>query len=146
MFVMVKKLFFVIALLLFLALAVAAQEQKLEPIEEGFGVSDRPLNCETTLVRMENIGRLAKASTDEKGVLILIARRGNGEKSLTLSRRRLTNVRHGLQVTLGIVKPIVVAEGERVSGFGRVEVYLDGKFIGALLARKNNVIIKCGIG
>lgn len=146
MFWTVKKLFFATALLLLLAFAVAAQEQKLEPVKEGFGVSERPLNCETTLVLMENIRRLIQAGTDKRSVLILIARRGNGEKSQTLNRRRLANVRRGLEYTLGIVKPIVVAEGERVNGFGRVEVYLDGKFIGVLLARRNSAIIKCDMG
>jgi hypothetical protein len=41
------------------------------------------------------------------------------------------------------MNPIVIAEGERVNGFGRVEVYLGGKFIGALVARRNSHILKC---
>jgi hypothetical protein len=143
MFYSAKRLLFTASLLLSLNFAVFAQEQKLEPVEEGFGVSERPLNCEMTFQRMEIVRRLIQTGSDEKSVLILIARRGDGEKSRTLSRRRLANVLEGLQVTLGIVKPIVVAEGEPIKDFGRVEVYLDGKFIGALLARKNSAIIKC---
>ncbi|HEX8266039.1 MAG TPA: hypothetical protein VF596_11575 [Pyrinomonadaceae bacterium] len=140
---MVKNIFFTSAFLLLLTFGVIAQEQKLEPVEEGFGVSERPLNCETTFQRMEIVRRLIQTGTNEKSVLILIARRGSEEKSRTLNRRRLANVRKGLQVTLGIVKPIVVAEGKQASGFGRVEVFFDGKLIGAFLARKNSAIIKC---
>lgn len=131
------------ATLLRLPLYAAAQKQTLKPIEGGIGVAERPLNCEMTLQLMEDVRDLIKAEADEKSILILIARLGNGERSRTLNRRRLYNVREGFQVTLGIVKPIVIAEGERVNGYGRVEVYIGGKFIGALLARKNSHVIKC---
>ena len=143
MFGTVRKILFAAAILLLLTFTAAAQKQTLEPIEGGIGVSDKPLNCEMTFQLMEDVRNLIKAEADEKSVLILIARLGNGEKSRTINRRRLYNVREGLKITLRIEKPIVIAEGERINGFGRVEVYLGGKFIGALVARKNSHVIKC---
>lgn len=133
----------VAATLHWLSFTTAAQTRTLEPIEGGIGVAGKPLNCEMTLQLMEDVRDLIRAQRDEKGVLILIARLGSGENSSTLNRRRLLNVREGLQGTLGIVEPIVIAEGERVAGFGRVEVYIGGKFVGALLARKSSHVIKC---
>lgn len=128
---------------LLLSASAAAQKQTLEPVAGGIGVAAEPLNCETTFQLMEDVRKLVNAEADEQAVLILIARLGSGERSRTLNRRRLDNVRKGLQVTLSITKPIVTAEGERAHGFGRVEVYLAGKFVGALLARRNSHVIKC---
>ncbi|MDQ3819991.1 MAG: hypothetical protein M3362_20270 [Acidobacteriota bacterium] len=142
MFRITTKICFTIATLLLLMLATFSQEQTLEPINGGIGISKKPLNCEMTFQLMEDVRNMIQAEPDN-GVLILIARLGNGEKSLTLNRRRLYNVREGFQVTLGIRNPIVVAEGERINGFGRVEVYLGGKFVGALVARRNSHVIKC---
>ena len=132
-----------VAALFWLPLPAAAQDQTLKPIAGGIGIADKPLNCEMTLQLMEDVRDLIGAESGERGVLILIARLSSGEKSRTLNRRRLLNVREGLQGTLGIIEPIVIAEGERVNGFGRVEVYSGGKFAGALLARKNSHVIKC---
>ena len=132
--------------LLLLTFTAIAQKQTLEPIVGGIGVSEKPMNCEMTFQLMEDVRNLIKTEANEKGVLILIARLGSGEKSRTLNRRRLYNVREGFQGTLGIMKPIVIAEGERINGFGRVEVYLGGKFVGALVARKNSHVIKCEFG
>jgi len=142
MFGIVRKIIFTAAILLLLTFTAAAQKQTIGP-EGGIGVSEKPLNCEMTFQLMEDVRNLIKAEADEKSVLILIARLGSGEKSRTLNRRRLYNVREGLQGTLAIERPIIIAEGERINGFGRVEVYLGGKFIGALVARKNSRVIKC---
>jgi hypothetical protein len=143
MFGIVTKISFTIATLLLLALTAAAQKQTLVPIEGDIGVLEKPLNCEMTFQLMEDVRNLIQAKADDKGVVILIARLGKGENSRTLNRRRLYNVREGFQVTLRIMKPIVIAEGERVNGFGRVEVYLGGKFFGALVAQRNSHAIKC---
>ncbi|MBC7798315.1 MAG: hypothetical protein H7Z37_15705 [Pyrinomonadaceae bacterium] len=143
---MIGKLFIISNLFILITFAVVAQEKKSELLDEGFGVSSKPLNCESSLLRLEKIRSLIQTGTSEKSILILIARLGNKERNRKINRLRLENVRRGLTNTLGIVKPIVIAEGERVNGFGRVEVYLDGKFIGALLAQKNKIVIKCDIG
>lgn len=139
----IRKIVFTGVALLSVAFSVNAQERTLKPIQGGIGVSETPLNCEMTLQLMEHVRDLIKSEVDEKSVLILIARLGDGEKRLDLNRRRLMNVREGLKMTLGVVKPIVIAEGERTNGFGRVEVYSGGRFVGALVARKSSHVIKC---
>lgn len=77
----------------------------------------------------------AKAILDDAGIeakidetIFIIARLGTGESSRTLSRRRLYAPMHYLIETRGISKDkIVPAEGERVKGPGRVEIYVGGK-------------------
>jgi hypothetical protein len=71
------------------------------------------------------------------GVVIAIARLGAGESSRALSRRRLENVRVYLREQGVSEQRIVVANGERVNGYGRVEVYVAGKLEGTLLASRN---------
>jgi hypothetical protein len=92
MFRIVKQIKFTLAILLLLALTAAAQKQTIEPINGGIGISEKPLNCEMTFQLMEDVRNLIKAEPNDKGVLILIARLSNGEKSRTLNRRRLYNV------------------------------------------------------
>ena len=143
MSVLTRSIILTAAVLFGVPLRAAAQDQTLKPIAGGIGVADKPLNCEMTLQLMEDLRDLIRAQGGENNVMILIARLGSREKSRSLNRRRLLNVREGLQGTLGIVKPMVIAEGERVNGFGRVEVYIGGTFAGALLARRNSHVIKC---
>ncbi len=68
--------------------------------------------------------------------MIAIARLGSGESSKELSRRRLENVRVYLRNRLSEGK-LVVAAGETVKGLGRVEMYVGGKLVEALLANRN---------
>ncbi len=143
MSVLIRSIILTAAALFWVPFPVAAQDQTLKPIAGGIGVADKPLNCEMTLLLMEDVRDLIRAQGGENNVLILIARLGSGEKSRSLNRRRLLNVREGLQGTLGTVEPIIITEGDRVNGFGRVEVYSGGKFVGALLARRNSHVIKC---
>jgi hypothetical protein len=141
--VLIRSIILTAAALSWVPSPAAAHDQKLKPTAGGIGVADKPLNCEMTLQLMEDVRDLIKAQGGENNVMILIARLGSREKSRSLNRRRLLNVREGLRGTLGVVEPIVIAEGERVNGFGRVEVYIGGKFVGALLARRNSHVIKC---
>jgi len=142
-FSMIRKTIPLAAICFLLMFTATAQKQTIEPDSAGIGVSTKPLNCETTFAQMEEVRKLIIAETEERKVLIMIARLGNGEKGRTLNRRRLSNVKEGFKVTLGIKSPIVTAEGERVAGFGRVDLYLGGKFIGALIATRNSHVIKC---
>lgn len=143
LFVMKLKFVFFISVLFLLASNLFAQKTSDEFGEVGFGVSKDPLNCETAFTKLQKVKNMIEEESNNNGVLILIARLGNKEKNRKLNRLRLLNVKEGLQITLGIEKKIVIAEGENVDGFGRVEFYLAGKFIGALLAVKNRHKIKC---
>jgi hypothetical protein len=115
---------------------VSAQEEASEA--GGWGVPNEPLNCEMNLQNLEFARDLARQKT--KGFLIIVARLGDDEGRRELNYRRLHNVR--LQLTLIGVPAgrIVVAEGERVRGFGRVEFYVRGEMIGALPVRKTGDI------
>jgi hypothetical protein len=71
------------------------------------------------------------------GVVIAIARLGTGEVSKGLSRRRLENVRVYLRDQGLSEERLIVAEGEKLKGYGRVEMYVAGKLIKSLLANRN---------
>lgn len=138
--------FSLLVLMLFLSvLEVAAQELNSKQIlEKGWGVPEVPLNCETNFVRLEQTRDLIRTQKNKNGVLILIARFGDGEKRRELNRRRLDNISKGLSTALGLVEKIITAEGEPIKGFGRVEFYLGGEMIGALLAKKNSdIYVSC---
>ena len=139
---MISKFSLTIVMLLSLEFVIAAQEKEKHLVKrwEQF---DTPLNCETTLRKFDDLRDLIKADKNKTGVLILIARLGNGEKLRNLNLRRLRNVRDSLKVTFGVEKDVVIAEGERIKGFGRVEFYLGGELVGALLAHKNKYKIIC---
>lgn len=69
-------------------------------------------------------------NTPEDELIIIIARLGNGETSRTYSRRRLHNIHTYLSYVREIPNQrIVTAEGERVRGHGRVEVYSGGRLM-----------------
>lgn len=93
-------------------------------------------NNETTKAELDLLAE--KASNDK--LIILIGRLGKGEFSRRLNQQRLRTVRDYLRFTRAISEDrLVIAEGERVSEFGRVEAYLDGKvFMVFRLPRNKN--------
>lgn len=97
-----------------------------------------PQNCEQNIVSMEVLGTMTLEKTKDGGVLVAVARLGSGERSREFNRRRVFNVRKFLTSQANIqAEKIVVAEGESVSGLGRVEFYLGGKRVGSLLLAQN---------
>jgi hypothetical protein len=75
----------------------------------------------------------------DAGLVIMIARLGKGETKRDLNRRRLNNARTFL-IEFGQRAPqtIVTAEGERVNGYGRVELYAGGKLFHVLMINPND--------
>ena len=109
---------------------------------------DELLNCEQNLVRQDIVVNDALEKTKTDGVLIAIVRLGDGENSQQLVRRRIFNIRQYFR-TRGHRLPsekLVVAQGEKVKGYGRIEYYLDGKLHERLLYPKNSFICQscCG--
>lgn len=99
---------------------------------------DAPQNCEQNIVSMEVLATMTLEQIKDGGVLVAVARLGDGEKSREFNRRRLYNVREFLKDRASIqTERIVVAEGEQVRGLGRVEFYLGGKMVGRLLLARN---------
>jgi hypothetical protein len=90
-----------------------------------------------TIVRNDNNCESNKAYFDyvathagENEAIIVIARLGEGESSRAYNQRRLHNIATYLSYIREIPKTrIVTAEGERVTGRGRVEVYVRGELM-----------------
>ena len=106
---------------------------------------DAPQTCEQNAVSMETLATETLEATKNGGVLIAVASLGTGEQSREFNRRRLYNVREFLKDRASVrPEKIVVAEGERVNGLGRIEFYLGGKVIGRLfLARNKDLCLIC---
>lgn len=82
--------------------------------------------CESNIARLDRI----HSEAGESGLLIAIARLGNGEQSRQLNRRRLHNLRLYLEKVRGRApRTIITAEGDRARGRGRVEIYVGGKLV-----------------
>lgn len=83
-------------------------------------------NCESNKAYFDYVA----ASAGEDELIILIARLGDEETSRAYTRRRLYNISTYLNYIREIPKErIIRAEGERIRGRGRVEVYVRGKLM-----------------
>jgi hypothetical protein len=120
-----------------------AQERASSSIPYGF--SDKPRDCEINIIRIESLKKLASAESNRDNAVIAIARLGDGEYAQDLNRRRLANVMTVLTGNLGMKKErVVIASGERVRGYGRVEVYVSGQLVDALLVhRGKDLCVDC---
>lgn len=102
-----------------------------------FAFSPQPTNCETNHVRLDSYAKYFTRVANDGGVIIAIARLGTGERSRELNRSRLYIVRATLVEDLKLrEKDVVMAEGPPVNGYGRVEIYVQGKLVDALLVKR----------
>ena len=101
--------------------------------------STKPANCESDIAILD----LASRRAGEDGLIIAIARLGDGERQRSLNFRRLHNVRVYLTEWNGRRNPktVLIAEGERVTGYGRIELYVGGALLQTLLVRPNADLI-----
>ncbi len=101
---------------------------------------ERPTGCAENEARLDQVGISVTEDVNSQSVLIILARLGDGESSLSLNKGRLYNAReYILSRFKGIRRDrIIVAEGETVAGFGRVTFYFNGKLIDQLLVKKND--------
>lgn len=95
----------------------------------------KPYDCEFNSHILDNVHHLG----GEKGLIIVIARLGDGESRRALNRRRLQNVRAYLTESGWKRDPqtIILAEGERVKGYGRIEFYIHGRLFSVLGVNRN---------
>ena len=97
-------------------------------------VEAKPTNCEFHVATLD----AANDQAGKDGLVIVIARLGDGERRYDLNRRRLHNVRTYLvEFDRRSPQTIITAEGERISGYGRVELYVGGKLFYVLMIRPN---------
>lgn len=124
-----------------LAAATASVGQE-RPADNSVQV--RPGNCEMNAALLDSVRNDALQEENKDGTVILIARLGNGETLRVHNRRRLLITKdylskHGLPA-----QRIVAAEGERVDGYGRVELYVAGKLQNILLSYRNKpMCVEC---
>lgn len=139
--VMKKFLLISLSLLLFSSILFAQTPINSNIERFRFGVPNLPENCEINSAQIYGLVDLFKSDSNPKRVFILIARLGKGETRRDLNQRRLYNVTKRLSI---LKERVVIAEGERVNSYGRVEIYWGGEIIGAILARKNHdVCVDC---
>lgn len=102
-----------------------SQQQSVQTVTERARTSAEPTNCENHIAVLE----AAHDKTGQDGLLIIIARRGISEDRRGLNHRRLYNARAYLTDYLNVRTPekIVIAEGEPVNGYGRIELYVAGR-------------------
>jgi hypothetical protein len=132
-----KVLHFAVAASLLLVGSCIADAQG--KIESGTILSSqaetKPTNCEFNISVLTGAHRVA----GDAGLIIMIARLGKGETRRGLNGRRLHNARAFL-IEFGHRAPqtIVTAEGERVNGYGRIELYVGGKLFHVLMTNPND--------
>jgi hypothetical protein len=138
---MSKTQFSLLILSLFLTVMTAFAQQRVVNSTENI----TPVTSEFNILRLEDVARITATEAAEGRKTILIARLGNGESSRELNRRRLSNVQIFLSryKTIG-AENIVVAEAEKVRGYGRVEIYVGGKLLETLTILKNeDLVVDC---
>lgn len=98
-------------------------------------IETKPTNCEFNISVLTG----AHQAAGDAGLVIMIARLGSGEGSRELNLRRLHNASAFL-TEFGHRNPltIVTAEGQRVDGYGRVELYAVGKLFHVLMINPND--------
>lgn len=92
---------------------------------------DKPINCEDFQAHLDHA--IIEWQKLDETRLILIARLGTGERGKKLNRARLDYVEDYLKTRK---VDYLLAEGERVKGFGRLEVYVGGHLIMSIPVEK----------
>jgi hypothetical protein len=85
---------------------------------------DKPINCEYYQAQLDIA--IIEWRKLKESKMIFIARLGDGEKDRKLNRMRMSYIEDYLNK-----KDVqyVFAEGERVKGFGRMELYVGGRLV-----------------
>lgn len=123
----------VIALLCILTFNVPAVPQTQKPLMVG---------AENNETSKANLDLIAEVAGKDK-VIIFIGRLGTREKSRALNRARLRVAREYLQSTRDLPRArLVTAEGEGVSGEGRIEAYLDNRLFVVFVFERNKNFAK----
>ncbi len=92
-----------------------------------------PVECDTALSYLDHA--LAEAFELKDAHLIVVARVGTGER-LRVNRERLSGIEEYMKRKFPSLK-YVMAEGSKVNGLGRVELYVGGRLLYAMSIKKN---------
>ena len=97
-------------------------------------IAASPTNCEDNIAVLDAASKLASSDS----LIIAIARLGDRENRKDLNQRRLHNVRMYLTEFTGRdIQSIITAEGKSVQGYGRIELYVNGKHFHSILIMTN---------
>jgi hypothetical protein len=100
-----------------------------------------PRNCEGNVFVL-NAAHVAANATGADTLIIAIARLGDGERRRELNRRRLHNVRVFLtELQKHKAGTVIIAEGERARGYGRVELYVGGRLFEVMAIKTNDDLL-----
>lgn len=93
-----------------------------------------PVECDAALAYLDDafLNTIKLAGTN----LIIIARLGSGERSSQLNKSRLSWIKSYMSNRVPDLK-YVIAEGGKVSGLGRVELYVGGRLLHTMPIKKN---------
>jgi hypothetical protein len=107
------------------------QKDEQQPLKS---LDQWPMECEGAAARLD----FAVINTQkfEGAYLILIARLGSGEVSRSLNQTRLASAEQYV-LRRGSDLKYVLAQGTRVKGLGRLEIYVGGKLAEIMPLRKN---------
>ncbi len=135
------KITFFAVLLLSRLFGIGPQTQERKsPIPLAF--SKIPSNCEVNRARLEGyVKYFRELPGGDEDVIIVVARLGDGESLSELNRIRLEVVRATLIKELGLREQnVITAYGTKVGGYGRVDIYIGGKFVDSLLANREKAL------
>ena len=120
-----------------------AQEQDIK-LEDITNYDKRLINCEQYSADIHIMTSEFSELIGKSDFIVLVARLGKGETNRRFNQRRLHNIRERI-IARGVdPKKFIVAEGEKVSGLGRVEVYAGGKLIEVFpVPRNRDVCVEC---
>jgi hypothetical protein len=121
--------------------AVAQQTPPLTPVKLSDFADSKPAHCAERTAVLDGIAQ--KTPADE--LIIVVARLGDGDGRPRLNWRRLHNVRaywteylyEGREGHKRQPETIILAEGERVKGYGQLEFYVGGKLVWVLKVARN---------
>jgi hypothetical protein len=99
--------------------------------------SAKPTNCEINILYIDEA--LAQIESSESP-LIVIAHLGDGEESQTWNKRRLSNLQSYIKKFRSSKARIILAQGEKVKGFGQMNIYVNGQLFRTLVVRRNKDI------
>jgi hypothetical protein len=137
-----KKLLPIVILGLLPYLAMAQQTPPLVPVKLNDFTNAKPAQCADRTGALDGI--IQKTPSDE--LIIVVARLGDGDVRPNLNWRRLHNVRaywteylyEGREGYRRNPSTIILAEGERVKGYGHLEFYVGGKLIWVIKVARNS--------
>ena len=101
-------------------------------------------SCEIDEANFSIVMNAALEKVKDGGSLIAIARLGTGDRANNLNRERLRSTKLWLGKADFPANKLIVAEGERVSGNGRVDFYIGGVLTHVILPKPNGgLCIEC---